>query len=130
MIVAAVAAAELLRYLGYLVLVRRVLELRAAQLLRAHVPAVFVGAGVALAVAGVRWALDGGSAVAALAAEIVAGALALAVCIRLCPTPWIRTELRYRLVSARLLGPLDGRGWRVTSLVVGRPEQATTEAQR
>ncbi len=129
-IVAAVAAAELLRYLGYLVLVRRVLELRAAQLLRAHVPAVFVGAGVALAVAGVRWALAGGSAVAALAAEIVAGALALAVCIRLCPTPWIRTELRYRLVSARLLGPLDGRGWRVTSLVVGWPEQATTEAQR
>jgi len=129
-IAAAVAAAELLRYVGYLVLVRRVLELPAAQVWRAHIPAVFAAASVALAVAGVRWALDGGSAVAALGVEIVASALALAVCIRVCPTPWLRSDLRYRLVSARLLGPLDGRGWRIASLVVGRPEQAATEGQR
>ena len=58
-IAAAVAAAELLRYLGYLVLARRVLELPAARVWQAHVPAVFASAGVALAIAAVRWALTG-----------------------------------------------------------------------
>ena len=53
-IAAAVAAAELLRYLGYLVLARRVLELPAAQVWQAHVPAVFASAGVALAIAAVQ----------------------------------------------------------------------------
>ena len=129
-IAAAVAAAELMRYLGYLVLVQRVLELRATQVWRAHVPAGFASAGVALAIAGVHWALAGAWTVAALGMEIVAGALALAVCIRVCPTPAIRTELQLRLAPAGLLGPPDGRRRRVASLVLGRPDPAVTGAQR
>ena len=118
-IAAAVAVAELLRYLGYLVLARRVLELPAAQVWQAHVPAVFASAGVALAMAAVHWVLTGAPAVALLAAEIMAGALALALCIRVCPTPAIRTELQFRLASAGLLGPSHGRRRRLALLLLG-----------
>jgi lipopolysaccharide exporter len=129
-IVAAVAAAELLRYFGYLVLAWRVLELPAARVCSAHVPAVFASAGVALAVAAVRWALTGAPSLALLAAEITAGALALALCVRVCPVPAIRVELWYRLASSGLLGPPGGRRQRAASLVLGRPDPPATEAQR
>jgi O-antigen/teichoic acid export membrane protein len=126
---AAVATAETLRYLGYLVLVRRVLQLPAAQLWRAHVPAVFASGGVALAIVVTGLALGEAPALAVLAADISAGALALALCIRLCPQADIRAELRMRLGSAALLGPVDGRRWRVLFLVLGRSDRAVTEAR-
>jgi lipopolysaccharide exporter len=126
---AAVAAAELLRYLGYLLVARRVLDLPAALVWRAHIPAGFASAGVALAIAGVQRALAGTPAVAALSVEVVAGAIALALCIRVCPAPAVRTELRFRLSSAHLLGPPGARRRRVASLVLGRSDQAVTEAQ-
>ena len=129
-IAAAVAAAELLRYLGYLVLARRVLELPAARVWQAHVPAVFASAGVALAIAAVHWALTGAPSVALLAAEIMAGALALALCIRVCPTPAIRAELRFRLASAGLLGPSHGRRRRLALLVLGSRDRVDGEGGR
>ena len=129
-IAAAVAVAELLRYLGYLVLARRVLELPAARIWQAHVPAFFAGVGVALAIAAVRWALTGAPSLAVLAAEITAGALALALCIRVCPAPAIRAELRSRLASAGLLGPSHGRRRRVASLVLGPLDRADNEGPR
>lgn len=129
-IAAAVAAAELLRYLGYLVLARRVLELPAARVWQAHVPAVFASAGVALAIAAVHWALTGAPSVALLAAEIMAGALALALCIRVCPTPAIRAELRFRLASAGLLGPSHGRRRRLALLVLGSRDRVDGEGRR
>ncbi len=127
---AAVAVAELLRYLGYLVLARAVLDLRAAQVFRAHVPAIFAGVGVALAVAAAGWVFTGAPALAVLAAEIVVGALALVLCIRVCPAPVVRAELWFRLESAGLLGSPDGRRRRVASLVVGPPDRAVSEVRR
>ena len=127
---AAVGVAELLRYLGYLVLARAVLDLRAAQVFQAHVPAIFAGVGVALAIAAARWVLTGAPALAVLAAEIVVGALALVLCIRVCPAPAVRAELWFRLESAGLLGPPDGRRRRVASLVVGPPDRAVREVRR
>jgi lipopolysaccharide exporter len=126
---AAVAAAELLRYLGYVLVAQRVLELPAAHVWRAHIPAGFASAGVALAIAGVHRALAGTSAVAALSVEIVAGAIMLALCIRVCPAPAVRAELQSRLTFARLLGPPDARRRRVASLVLGRSDQAASEAK-
>lgn len=126
---AAMAVAKLLRYLGYLGLARSVLKLPAAQVWQAHVPAVFASVGVALAVAGTRWALTGAPILAVLAAEITAGALALALCIRVCPAPAIRAELHHRLASAGLLGPPDGRRRRAVSLVLGPPDGAVAEGR-
>ena len=86
--------------------------------------------GVALAIAAARWALAGAPALAVLAAEITAGALALALCIRVCPAPAVRAELWFRLASAGLLGPPDGRRRRVASLVLGPPDRAVSEGRR
>jgi lipopolysaccharide exporter len=129
-IAAAVAVAELVRYLGYLVLARRVLELPTARIWRAHVPAFFAGLGVALAIAAVRWALTGAPSLAVLAAEITAGALALAVCVRVCPVPAVRTEIQYRLASAGLLGPSRPRRQCVASLVLGPLDRIDAEEPR
>ena len=55
------------------------------------------------------------------AAEVVAGTLALAVCVRVCPMPAIRHELWLRLTAAGLLGAAAGLRWRLTPLALGRP---------
>jgi lipopolysaccharide exporter len=124
-IAAAVAAAELLRYVGYLALARRVLGMPSARLWQAHLPAVFASAGVALAVAAARWALTGHvRAVIVLAAEAIAWVIALALCVRLCPLPAVRSELWMRLDAAGVLGEVGGRRWRLASLVLAAPVPA------
>lgn len=124
-IAAAVAGAEVLRYLCYLHLTRRVLELESGELWRAHLPVAFASAGVALAVAAVRAPLTGHApAILVLAAEMCVGALALALCIRLCPLTAIRRELRLRLEAAGLLGARGGWRRRLAPLVLG-PEEPT-----
>jgi O-antigen/teichoic acid export membrane protein len=122
-IAAAVAAAELLRYVCYLSLARRVLAMPGAQIWQAHVPAVFASVGVALAVAATRWALTGHVRdLMVLGAEGAAGALALALCIRFCPLPAVRSELWMRLDAAGVVGELGGLRSRLASLVLGAPE--------
>jgi lipopolysaccharide exporter len=117
---AAVAAAELLRHLGYLRLARRVLGLPAAQLWRANAPAAFTAAMVALAVAGTRYLLAGHlPVVLTLAAEMAAAAVALALCVRLGPLPTIRRELWRRLSQAGALGAEGGLRWRLAPLALG-----------
>jgi O-antigen/teichoic acid export membrane protein len=123
---AAVAAAELLRYVCYLALARRILGMPSARLWQAHVPAVFAGAGVALAIAATRWALTGHvRSLVVLGAEAGAGALALAFCIRFCPLPAVRSELWMRLAAAGVLGEVGGVRWRLASLVLAAPDPAT-----
>jgi lipopolysaccharide exporter len=124
-IAAAVAAAELLRYVGYLALTRRVLGMPSARVWQAHVPALFASAGVALAVAATRWALtDYVRPLVVLGAEAGAGGLALALCIRFCPLPTVRSELWMRLTAADVVGAAGGPRWRLASLVLGPPELA------
>jgi lipopolysaccharide exporter len=131
-VAAAVAAAELLRYVAYLALARRVLEMPSARMWQAHVPAAFASTGVALAIAATRWALVGHApTLVVLGAEAGAGALALALCIRCCPLPVVRSELWLRLTAAGVPGELDGPRWRLASLVLGPPDPATVaEARR
>jgi lipopolysaccharide exporter len=99
-------------------------------LAEARVPAVFASAGVALAIAAVHWAFTGAPSVALLAAEIMAGALALALCIRVCPTPAVRAELRFRLASAGLFGRSHGRRRRLALLVLGSRDRVDGEGRR
>jgi lipopolysaccharide exporter len=121
-IAAAVAVSELARYVGYLALARRVLGLSLAEIARAHVPAAFASAGVALAVGATALTLaDSAPALVVLGAEIAAGAAALGVCIRCCPTPAVRTELWSRLGAAGLIGTTGGVRERMLRLVLGTP---------
>jgi O-antigen/teichoic acid export membrane protein len=123
---AAVAGAEVVRYLGYLRLTRRVLKLASGELWQAHLPAAFATAGVALAITAVRVLLtDYAPAVLVLAAEMCVGVLSLTLCIRLCPLSAVRRELRLRLDAAGLLGAAGGLRWRLASLVVGPNARAT-----
>jgi O-antigen/teichoic acid export membrane protein len=125
-VAAAVGAAEVLRYVCYLALARRVLGMLSARVWRAHVPALFASAGVALAVAATRWALTGHvGPLVVLGAEASAGALALALCIRFCPLPAVRSELWMRLTAADLVGAAGGPRWRLASLVLGPPDPPT-----
>jgi lipopolysaccharide exporter len=129
-IAAAAAVAEVLRYVGYLILARRVLGLRRTQVWQAHFPAAFASAGVGLAIAAAGWALSGAPSLAVLMVQITVGALALAFCIRLCPAPAVRAELWLRLVSAGLLGASGGWRWRLARLVLGKPDQSLERQQR
>ena len=120
---AAVTVGEVLRQAGYVRLLRRAAGLPAAQVLRSYAPAAFAAAGVALTVAVTRWLLAGQvPAVVALAAEVAAGALGLALCVRLGPLPTVRRELGMRLEEAGVLGGAGGRRRRLAGLVLGRPE--------
>ena len=122
---AAVAAGEGIRHVGYLAFVRRILGLSLPQTVRSYAPAALASAGVALGVAVTRWALVGKApTLAVFMAEIGAGALALALCIRFSPLPYIRRELWLRLTAAGALGGVGGRRWRLAPLVLGRPDPA------
>jgi hypothetical protein len=130
-VAAAVAAAELIRYIGYLALARRVLGMPSARLWEAHAPAVFASVGVALAAAAARWALTGQARpVVVLGAEVAAGAVALVLCIRFCPLAAVRSELRMRLDAAGVLGDAGGRRRRLASLVIGTPDPVTVPEGR
>jgi lipopolysaccharide exporter len=130
-VAAAVAAAEVLRYVGYLTLARRVLGMPSTRLLQAHVPAALASLGVMLAIAATRWALAGHvPTLVVLGAEIGAGAVALALCIRLCPLPVIRSEFWMRLTAAGVLRKAGGARWRLASLVLGPPDSTTVSAAR
>jgi O-antigen/teichoic acid export membrane protein len=130
-VAAAVAAAEVLRYVGYLALARRVLRMPSTQLLQAHAPAALASLGVMLAVAGTRWALAGHvSTLVVLGAEVGAGAVALTLCIRFSPLPAVREELWMRLTAAGVLGEAAGRRRRLASLALGRPHRATAPEAR
>ena len=119
---AAVVAAELIRLFGYLGLMRRLVKFTLADLWASCAPAVFTSAGVALAVATTRVLLVSAvPTLVAFAAEVVAGTLALTVCVRVCPLPAVRHELWLRLTAAGLLGAAGELRWRLAPLALGRP---------
>jgi O-antigen/teichoic acid export membrane protein len=121
---AAVVAAELIRLVGYLGLMRRLVRFTFTDLCASCAPAVFASAGVALAVAAARVLLVGTMpTLVVFAAEVVAGALALVLAVRVCPLPAVRRELWLRLTAAGLLGAAGGRRRRLARLVLGQSQQ-------
>lgn len=124
-VAAAVFVAELLRYLGYLGLMRRVVGFSATQFRESFAPAVLASLGVSLAMGATRWVLLGQvPTLLVFVTEVAAGAIALALCIRFCPLPGIRSELRMRLDAAGVLGPVGGLRQRLASLVIGQSKSA------
>jgi lipopolysaccharide exporter len=120
---AAVTAGEILRHVGYLRLMRRIVGFTLTEVWASYAPAAFASMGVALAIAVTRSVLiDAVPTLVIFATEVAAGALALALCIRFCPLPAIRWELRMRLTAAGMLGAADGVRWWLASLVLGPPE--------
>jgi O-antigen/teichoic acid export membrane protein len=121
---AAVAAAEVLRQIGYLGLMRRVVGITGAQVWASYAPAAFASVCVALAITSVRRALvDEVPTLVTFAAELAAAAFALLLSIRFCPFPAIRRELRLRLTGAGVLGDIGGLRWRLAPLVLGQPDR-------
>jgi hypothetical protein len=117
---ASVAAGELIRLLGYLGLMRRILALHLSEMARALAPAVLTSTTAALAVAGTRLALAGRAPVLAVfMAEVAAGALALVLCLRLGPMLEVRAQLTRRLADTGLLGATGGRRRRLAAFVLG-----------
>jgi O-antigen/teichoic acid export membrane protein len=125
-VAAAVAAAEVLRYVAYLSLARRVLVISLGQVWRAHIPAAFAAVVVTFAISATKWVLRGHApTLVVFGAEVVAGMLALALCLRFGPFPTIREELWMRLTAAGVVGkPGGGRRYRLLSLVLGPLDQA------
>jgi len=121
---AAVVGAEFLRLVGYLGLMRRLVRFTFTDLCASFAPAVFASAAVGLAVAATRVLLVGAvPTLVVFAAEVVAGALALVLAVRVCPLPAARRELWLRLTAAGLLGSADGLRRRLAPLVLGRQQQ-------
>ena len=121
---AAVVGAEFLRLVGYLGLMRRLVRFTFTDLCASFAPAVFASAAVGLAVTATRVLLVGAvPTLVVFAAEVVAGALALVLAVRVCPLPAVRRELWLRLTAAGLLGATDGLRRRLAPLVLGRQQQ-------
>jgi len=121
---AAVVGAEFLRLVGYLGLMRRLVRFTFTDLCASFAPAVFASAAVGLAVAATRVLLVGAvPTLVVFGAEVVAGALALVLAVRVCPLPAARRELWLRLTAAGLLGSADGLRRRLAPLVLGRQQQ-------
>ena len=128
---ASVAAGELVRFLGYLGLMRRILALRLPDIAKALVPAVLTSVAAAVAVAGARHGLAGRvPPLGVFAAEMAAGAVALALCLRLGPMAGVREMLGRRLADIGLLGEPGGLRRRLASLVIGPPEPTVTPGRR
>lgn len=100
---------------------RRVVGLTMTQAWASYAPAAFASAGVALAMGVIRRALPT-EAPTLVTFEVAAGAFALSLCIRFCPLPAIRRELRMRLTAAGVLGGVGGLRWRLAPLVLGQPD--------
>ena len=98
----------------------------AAQLWASYAPAAFASARRRVGRRGrpARALLGQVPTLLVFAAELAAGALALALCIRFCPLPGIRRELRMRLDRGRGARRRRRLRWRLAPLVVGRPESA------
>lgn len=108
---AAVAAAALLRLALYLLLMRRILALRLTTQLALFVPALLAAAGVGLAVAGATAAAArlGAGLLPTFAAQVCAGAAALALLATVGPLAPLRREVQDTLTRAGVR-PLRVRG--------------------
>ncbi len=118
----AVAVGEVIRHGTYLVLMRRVLAVRFAEVARCYAPAALAATAVAATISAGRHLLLAQEApvVLVLVVEVALGALSLGLCIRFNPMPEVRHELRRRLASAGVLDGGGGFSSRVATALVGR----------
>jgi lipopolysaccharide exporter len=120
----ALAASAALSHLGYVLLLTRTLHTPLRSLMAPYGPAALGAAVVAATIAGCRWLVVGvlGAPVwVALLAEVVTGAITLALLFRLGPLRVFRRDLARRLDAAGMLHTGSGAVRRVIVWLVGRP---------
>lgn len=118
---AAIAAAEALRHGAYLVVMTRTAGMRISDYVSAYLPSLAAAAWTALLIAGVRQVLllAGAPAAVLLVAQILAGALAVALFIRLSPFSGVRRVIAERLEAAGIVKPGSRRANQLAALLVG-----------
>jgi len=112
---------EVVRHIGFVLLARSLLDLNIRDLWQAYAPAFFAASVVAALTAVVRMLLlaAGLPAALVLVAEIGAGALGLALAIRLNPVPEVRQLLAARLRNAGLLTARRSPITRMARVILG-----------
>ncbi|MFP5310007.1 MAG: lipopolysaccharide biosynthesis protein [Actinomycetes bacterium] len=116
---AALLGAATSSHVAYLVLMRRVVEVRVRDLVWVYVPAVVAGLVVAAVLAGVRLGtVDVLPVALVLLLEVAAGGLSLALMLRFGPLTGARTDVATRLANAGALHG-DGRAARLARGVLG-----------
>jgi len=120
---AAVAGSTAVSHIGYVAILTRTLETSFRSLIRPYARSMLGAAAVAAAVAGVRLVLvHQGSAVGiVLACEILAGAIAIGLMLRLGPMRVFRDDLAHRLADAGMIGPGSSRLGRAIQVFIGSP---------
>ncbi|GAA4380765.1 lipopolysaccharide biosynthesis protein [Hymenobacter koreensis] len=113
---------EGIRTVFYTLLMRRVLDVSALEVLRCYGPAVLLGSGVAAAIAAVAWLLRGANMPLAVVftGELLAGAVALAGLLLLLPLRSLQAEIGTQL--GHLAVP--GLGWLRAWLLRHQPAPA------
>ena len=103
---AALAATALLTHIGYVAILRRTLETSFSTLMRPYAPAIIGAACVAAAIGGTRAVflyVLAAETIVVLVAEILAGAVTLALLFRIGPLRMFRDDLARRLTNSGLL---------------------------
>jgi lipopolysaccharide exporter len=121
---AALAASAAIAHLGYVLVLTRTLDTPLRTLLAPYGPAVLGAAIVAATIAGCRWlivSLVGSPAWVALVAEVVTGAITLALLFRFGPLRVFRSDLARRLDAAGMLNRGAGAVRRMIVWLVGQP---------
>lgn len=121
---AALFGAAVFEHVAYLLLMRRVIDASARQVISAYLPALATAAIVVAAIGAVRWPLLslGWGPGAVLPVEMATGVVVLVLSLRFGPLRVVRADVAWRL---HLAGALDGTGIvaRALRTLVGTPDR-------
>jgi lipopolysaccharide exporter len=122
------AAAAAVSHLGLILVLRRTLKTTMRVLLWPYARSSLAALVVAGAIAGCRAVLLEANAPLGLllAAEVLTGALTLALMLRIGPLRVFRNDFAQRLANAAIIGPEGGRLSRPLTWVVGPPTESST----
>lgn len=119
---AALAATAILSHIGYVAILRRTLDTTFSTLMRPYGPAIIGAACVAAAVAGMRaffLYVVGADTLIVLVAEILTGAVTLALLFRFGPLRAFRDDLLRRLTDSGILTDISSGRSRAIHLLLG-----------
>jgi O-antigen/teichoic acid export membrane protein len=122
-VAAGVLLGEVLRTVFYILLMRRVLDVTPAAVLRCYVPAAVLGAGVAGSIAAVSWLAQqaGWPLVVTFGAEVAAGAVSLGGLAVLLPLRQLQAEVARHLGHLEVPGTAGLQAWLSRHAQAARP---------
>lgn len=131
----ALVAGRAVKYVLFLLLLRRVIEISARDAAGTYVPALFATALVAAVVGASRWALVEFDlpVPVVLLGEMLSGALGMLIALRTPPLAVVRREIRFRLTTAGMLrsrAPLGRMARAALGPPTSRSEDPATEPHK